>query len=86
MADAPTLEDYRNQAAALSIRNQAFIGGNYVDAASGATFDCVSPIDGGVLAPVAACDEEDVNRAVAAVRKSFNDGVWSGLAPAKRAP
>ena len=84
MADAPTLEDYRNQAAALSIRNQAFIGGNYVDAASGATFDCVSPIDGGVLAPVAACDEEDVNRAVAAARKSFNDGVWSGLAPAKR--
>ena len=84
MSDAPTAEDYRNRADALSIRNQAFIAGNFVDSASGATFDCVSPIDGKVLAPVAACDEQDVNRAVAAARKAFDDGVWSGLAPAKR--
>ena len=84
MPDAPTAENYHNQAAALTIRNQAFIGGNYVDSANGETFDCVSPINGNVLAPVAACDEEDVNRAVAAARKSFDDGVWAGLPAAKR--
>ncbi len=84
MADASTAEDYRSQAKALSIRRQAFIAGNYVDSADGATFDCISPLDGAVLARVAACDEEDVNRAVAAARKAFDEGVWSGLAPAKR--
>ena len=84
MSDASTAEDYRSQAEALSIRRQAVIAGSYVDSADGATFDCISPIDGAVLAPVAACDEEDVNRAVAAARKAFDDGAWSGMAPAKR--
>ena len=84
MSDAPTAADYRGQADALSIRGQAFIGGDFVDSASGATFDCVSPIDGRVLAPVAACDDEDVDRAVAAARRAFEAGAWAGLAPARR--
>lgn len=84
MSEAPTAADYRGQADALSIRGQAFIGGDFVDSASGATFDCVSPIDGRVLAPVAACDGEDVDRAVAAARGAFEKGVWAGLAPARR--
>ena len=84
MSDAPTAADYRGQADALSIRGQAFIGGDFVDSASGATFDCVSPIDGRVLAPVAACDVEDVDRAVAAARRAFEGGAWAGMAPARR--
>ena len=84
MSDAPTAADYRGQADTLSIRGQAFIGGDFVDSASGATFDCVSPIDGRVLAPVAACDDEDVDRAVAAARRAFEAGAWAGLAPARR--
>ena len=43
-------------------------------AASGKTFDCVSPIDGRVLTKVAECDAEDVNRAVAAARAVFEKG------------
>lgn len=84
MSAALSLDDYQNQAAALNYRNQAFIGGAFVDAASGETFDCISPVDGKVLTQVAACDVEDVNRAVAAARQAFESGVWAGLAPGKR--
>ena len=67
----------------LVYRNQAFINGKYVPAASGKTFDCVSPIDGRVLTKVAECDAEDVNRAVAAARAAFEKGGWSRLPPAQ---
>jgi acyl-CoA reductase-like NAD-dependent aldehyde dehydrogenase len=68
----------------ISIRSQAFIDGAYVDAASGETFDCVSPGSGRVIASVAACDVEDVDRAVRGARKAFESGVWSRLAPKQR--
>jgi acyl-CoA reductase-like NAD-dependent aldehyde dehydrogenase len=68
----------------ISIRSQAFIDGAYVDAASGETFDCISPGSGRVIASVAACDSEDVDRAVRGARKAFESGVWSRLAPKQR--
>ena len=68
----------------LSIRAQAFIDGAYVDAVSGETFDCVSPIGGEVVATVAAGDSADVDRAVAGARAAFESGAWSRLAPKKR--
>ncbi|WP_288251472.1 aldehyde dehydrogenase [uncultured Hydrogenophaga sp.] len=76
--------DWRAQAAALQIEGRAFIGGEYVDAADGATFDCVSPVDGRVLTKVAACSAPDVDKAVLAARRSFESGTWSGLAPSRR--
>jgi len=76
--------DYRSLIPTLSYRNQAFINGKHVPAASGKTFDCVSPIDGKVLTRVAECDSEDVNRAVAAARAAFEKGSWSTCHPAKR--
>ena len=76
--------DYRAMIPTLTYRNQAFINGKYVAAASGKTFDCVSPIDGKLLTKVAACDAEDVNRAVAAARAVFEKGSWSACHPAKR--
>ena len=60
------------------------IDGRQVPAASGATLDTVSPIDGTVLARIAASGAEDVDRAVRAARAAFEDGRWSGLAPATR--
>ena len=56
----------------LSIRSQAFVD---VDAASGETFDCVNPATGRVIASVAACDAEDVDRAVRGARAAFESGV-----------
>ena len=49
---------------------QAFVDGEFVDAISGATFACVSPVSGETLFDVAACDAEDVDRAVAVARRS----------------
>ena len=79
-----TVPDYRAMIPTLSYRNLAFINGKHVAAASGKTFDCVSPIDGKVLTQVASCDAEDVNRAVAAARAAFEKGSWSACHPARR--
>ncbi len=84
MSAALSLDSIKSQAEGLSYRSQAFIDGKYVDAASGQTFDCVSPANGKALAQVAACDAEDVDRAVAAARRAFEDGRWRDMAPAQR--
>ena len=65
----------------LDIRSRAFVDGEYVDAVSGETFDCVSPATGETIARVAACDAADVDRAVKAARAAFESGAWSRLAP-----
>ena len=67
-----------------SFRRRAFVDGAFVDAASGATFACVSPVTGETVFDVAACDTEDVDRAVAAARRSFEAGTWSRLSPRER--
>ncbi len=62
-----------------------FIGGRWVEAASGQTFDTIDPATGEVLARVAEGAAEDIDRAVAAARKSFDRGTWRELPPAERA-
>ncbi|HXH04423.1 MAG TPA: aldehyde dehydrogenase [Candidatus Competibacteraceae bacterium] len=79
-----TLSDWQARARALTIRNQAFIDGRYVDAADGQTFACINPANGQLLTRVAACDRADVERAVASARRAFEDGRWRGQAPAER--
>ncbi|MFT3762152.1 MAG: aldehyde dehydrogenase [Pseudoxanthomonas sp.] len=83
--NAPRTRDHWQQLAdGLDIETRAFIDGRYVDAASGKTFDCVSPIDGRVLGRVAECGAEDADRAVAAARRSFESGAWSQTKPTHR--
>lgn len=48
------------------------------------TLDVVSPIDGRTLCTLAAASLEDVDLAVAAARRSYEQGVWSRMAPAER--
>ncbi len=80
----PTAASVADAVARLSPEGRAFIDGAYVDALSGETFDCVSPIDGSVIAQVAACDQADVDRAVKGARAAFEKGAWSKASPAKR--
>jgi acyl-CoA reductase-like NAD-dependent aldehyde dehydrogenase len=54
---------------ALALPGLAVIDGAQVEARSGATFHNVSPRDGVVLNAVAACQAEDVERAVASARR-----------------
>lgn len=72
-----TVEEWTAQGAALTLRTQAFIDGAFVDALSSETFTSVNPATGAAIAEVAACDAPDVDRAVAAARRSFESGVWS---------
>ena len=81
---APAPEDWHERARALSPNGHAFIDGRYVAAASGATFDCLSPIDGRSLAQVASTDAADVDLAVAAARRAFESGVWVRQSPRER--
>jgi phenylacetaldehyde dehydrogenase len=62
-----------------------FIGGRWTEAADGKTFETRDPATGEVLAHVAEAGVEDVDRAVAAARRSFESGVWRDLPPAERA-
>ncbi len=75
---------WRTKAEAMRFDGLAYIDGCYTPAADGATFPCISPLDGHKLADIAACGEADVDRAVTAARRAFDSGVWSGLAPRER--
>jgi phenylacetaldehyde dehydrogenase len=60
------------------------IGGKWVAAASGKSFDVYNPADGSVIARVPDSDREDINRAVAAARRAFESGPWRSMTPSDR--
>ncbi len=60
------------------------IDGELVNAASGKTFPTVDPRTEEVIAQVAEGDEEDVNRAVRAARKAFDEGPWPKMPASQR--
>ncbi|KAA8548077.1 hypothetical protein F0562_004662 [Nyssa sinensis] len=63
---------------------QLLINGQFVDAASGKTFPTLDPRTGEVIAHVAESDVEDVNLAVSAARKAFDEGPWPKMTAYKR--
>jgi acyl-CoA reductase-like NAD-dependent aldehyde dehydrogenase len=67
-----------------SLDGRAFINGERVASRSGATFDCVSPVDGRILTQVSRCSESDIDAAISVARTAFEDRRWCGLPPAKR--
>ena len=76
--------NWHDRAAALVIDGRAYIDGRRVAAADAQTFAKISPIDGRLLGQVTRGQATDVNAAVAAARAAFEDGRWSGKAPAAR--
>ncbi|HEX8983149.1 MAG TPA: aldehyde dehydrogenase family protein, partial [Ktedonobacterales bacterium] len=60
------------------------IGGQWVESASGKTFETYNPATGKVLTHVAEGDAEDINRAVAAARAAFESGPWAKMTPSQR--
>jgi betaine-aldehyde dehydrogenase len=64
---------------------QMVVGGETVDAADGKTFDIVNPANGEVIATAPLGGKEDVDRAVAAAQKAFEEPKgWSSWAAGKR--
>lgn len=63
---------------------QLLIDGQHVPALSGRTFQTINPANGEVLADVAEADAADVDRAVAAARRAFDEGPWRRFKPFDR--
>jgi acyl-CoA reductase-like NAD-dependent aldehyde dehydrogenase/alcohol dehydrogenase class IV len=61
-----------------------FIDGEFVDAHDGATYESIDPGTGQPIAQVARAGTADAELAVAAARRAFDSGVWSGLSPQDR--
>jgi phenylacetaldehyde dehydrogenase len=74
----------RDVKAFVAAPRQLFINGQWTDAASGKTFETPNPATGETLATVAEGDREDINRAVAAARKAFEDGPWGRMSASER--
>src|SRR5437764_6351283 len=64
--------------------SKILIDGKWSDAASGKTFDTYNPATGEVLARVAEGDREDIERAVKAARKAFEEGPWATMTASER--
>ncbi|MGG0792076.1 aldehyde dehydrogenase family protein [Peribacillus simplex] len=60
------------------------INGELVEAASGKTFETLDPSNGTVLAVVSEAGPEDVDKAVKAARKAFDNGPWKKMSASER--
>ena len=76
--------DWVARAAAIEPRTEAFIDGRFVPAASGRVFDDIAGRDGSMIARVTEGDVEDIDRAVAAAKRAFDDRRWSDQRPTDR--
>jgi aldehyde dehydrogenase (NAD+) len=61
-----------------------YINGEFVESASGKTFESYNPATGEVLATVSEAGPEDIDRAVKAARKAFDEGPWQKMTAAER--
>src|SRR2546425_2059634 len=56
-----------------------FIDGEFVDAMDGRTFETRNPSDGSTIASVSRAGPQDVDRAVEAARRAFDQGPWGTM-------
>lgn len=64
--------------------DKMFIDGKWVNSLSGRTWSVVNPATGKPLADVALADASDVELAVTAARRAFDDGEWPLMDPLQR--
>lgn len=81
MFDQARIEALRHAPVAPALH---LINGEMRPASDGGTLDAISPLDGSVLTTMARGTGADAEAAIAAARTAFEDGRWSGLAPAAR--
>ena len=79
-----------NPTANLKVRSflarppRLFIDGEWHEAVRGGTIDVIDPATGETIAISAEGASEDIDKAVAAARRSFDSGVWRGMSGAER--
>ena len=82
--DAPARPYSDRVASFLDTRKQLFINGDWVDSASGETFDVYNPSTDTVIAQCQAGNAADIDKAVAAARKAFEEGPWTKMKASER--
>ncbi len=65
-------------------KHRMLIDGKFVTARSGKSFPVYNPATGEVVAQVPEAEAADVDLAVQAARRAFDDGPWSRLTPSER--
>ncbi len=68
----------------IATPRKMLINGNWVDAVSGKTFPTFDPATGKEMAYVAEGDQADINLAVTAARKAFEQGPWRKMTASER--
>src|SRR3954468_3977176 len=75
---------HRHLPADLPARIQHYVGGEHVDSADGATFEVLDPVSNETYLHAAAGKQADVDGAVAAARRAFDEGPWPRMLPRER--
>lgn len=81
MLDVNRVEELRHAAVPPALH---VIDGRRQPSADGAMTDVISPLNGQPMTTMARGGAADAEAAIAAARRAFEDGRWSGLAPAER--
>lgn len=79
-----TPEASRETLSFIDQEHQLLIGGQWMAAASGKTFEVKNPANNRTIAAVAEGDKADIDRAVTAARRAFEKGPWPALTPSER--
>ena len=66
----------------MSVQNQLFINGEFVDAVDGGRIDVLNPYDNSLITTIAEAREKDVDRAVQAAKAAFP--AWRDMQAAER--
>lgn len=77
LIEAPKKEETR--------RYGMLVGGEWVEPLSGKTFESANPFTGRAWATVPEAGDEDVDRAVKAARRAFDEGPWGKMTGTERA-
>ncbi len=84
MSSLLTRDEYGAIARSIVMPSGAFIDGKACAASGGETFETSNPSTGEQLNSLAACQQADVDLAVAKAREAFEDGRWSRCHPSER--
>ncbi|NNE23215.1 MAG: aldehyde dehydrogenase [Rhizobiales bacterium] len=83
MTDLLTREEYAAIAAKIDFPRAAFIDGRYRPG-RGTKLAAIDPATGKTIAKISACNDKDVDLAVAKAREAFDQGHWAKLHPSER--
>ncbi|MHB8247498.1 MAG: aldehyde dehydrogenase [Acidithiobacillus sp.] len=84
MSELPSKEHWQDLSRKLVFPRRLLIDGKWQEAISGRRFGTYNPATGALLTEVAEADAADVDLAVAASRRAFEEGHWASLPPRER--